>query len=252
MITYNTNDLLTLYDDPEFYDCEFSGRTHEISFYQKLCVGRTAVHEVACGTGRITQALAESGIAISGSDISKDMISRAQQKSLAEGLDIHYETTPAEAVTGEYDFIFMATNAFQHFLQFEQALGFLQAAHAATSSEGMLVIDAQVPDLNRLSRTSSQPRAYKTFEFNGWRVDATQTSQYDAITQRYEFSMRYEQNGVTVKKKRVVMRMYFPQELQALFASSGWGITAAYGDYGCSSLAGAADKQIYLLNKIEQ
>ncbi|VAW71226.1 hypothetical protein MNBD_GAMMA10-331 [hydrothermal vent metagenome] len=45
------------------------------------------------------------------------------------------------------------------------------------------------------------------------------------------------------------MRMYYPQEMQALFEFSGFKIEKAYGDYHCGELNRESVKQIYVLKK---
>ncbi len=45
------------------------------------------------------------------------------------------------------------------------------------------------------------------------------------------------------------MRMYYPQEIQALFEFAGFEIEKAYGDYYFSEPGAESVKQIYVLKK---
>ncbi len=246
---YSKLDLINLYRDADFYDAEFMGRNIEFEFYKELCDGADNVLEVACGTGRITIPLAKSGIDIAGTDISEDMIVNARKNALAAGVDINLSVEDARFTSGRYDLIFIATNAFQHLLSFDDALKFLSACCHSLSPNGRIVIDLQVPNVEKLSRKYSEIRPYKTFTYLGNSVVAHLRGCYDNLTQLYRFDIEYSQNHEVIKKKKVAMRMYYPQELSLLFSTVGLSVIQEYGGYDKSKLTNSSSKQIYVLQK---
>jgi 2-polyprenyl-3-methyl-5-hydroxy-6-metoxy-1,4-benzoquinol methylase len=64
-----------------FIDCvrELAGQT-----------GAREVHEVGCGEGELSLALARDGFAIRGSDISAEVVDEARERARAAGLDVAY------------------------------------------------------------------------------------------------------------------------------------------------------------------
>jgi len=246
---YSKQDLLNLYYDADFYDAEFMDRNIEEEFYKNLCSGRGNVLEVACGTGRITIALAKSGIKIAGTDISENMIINAKKNASASGVDISFLVEDARLTKGHYDLIFIATNAFQHLLSYEDALTFLKACQCSLSPKGILIIDTQVPNVEKLSRKYSEVRPYKKFTYLGDEIVANLRGYYDNLTQLYHFDIEYTHNQEVVKEKRVAMRMYYPQELKLLFSVTDFSILQEYGSYDRSKLIESSNKQIYVLQK---
>ncbi len=248
---YSKLDLLNLYNDADFYDAEFMDRNIEFEFYKDLCDGAENVLEVACGTGRITIPLAKSGIDIAGTDISEGMIVSARKNASAAGVDIKFSVEDALFTNGRFDLVFIATNAFQHLLSFEDALAFLYACRNSLSPNGRIVIDLQVPNVGKLSRKYSETRPYKTFNYLGNKVVANLRGNYENLTQLYMFDIEYTQGQEVIKKKKVAMRMYYPQELSLLFKAAGLSIIQEYGEYDKSKLTNYSYKQIYVL-KIQE
>jgi 2-polyprenyl-3-methyl-5-hydroxy-6-metoxy-1,4-benzoquinol methylase len=60
--------------------------------------GATDAHEVGCGEGELSLALARDGFAIRGSDISAEVVAEAQERARTAGLDVAYRAAPIEAL----------------------------------------------------------------------------------------------------------------------------------------------------------
>lgn len=246
---YSNQDLLNLYNDADFYDAEFKDRNFEVEFYKEQCCGCSSILEVACGTGRITIPLARSGANIAGTDISKDMIMKAKKNAMEEVVDISFHVQDARFTDGDFDLIFIATNAFQHLLSYQHALEFLNACRSALSPGGKIIIDVQVPNIKKLSRKYSEVRPYKIFSYLGSEIVASLQGSYDNVTQLYQFDIEYTQNQKVVKKKQVAMRMYYPQEFSLLFDIAKLSVLQSYGCYDKSKLKDSSSKQIYVLEQ---
>ena len=80
--------MTSIYEDAQLYDAlseqHFGGADFE--FWRQLCAeAKGPVLELACGTGRLTILLAESGAEIEGLDASAPMMALAREKSEAQG-----------------------------------------------------------------------------------------------------------------------------------------------------------------------
>jgi 2-polyprenyl-3-methyl-5-hydroxy-6-metoxy-1,4-benzoquinol methylase len=60
--------------------------------------GAREIHEVGCGEGELSLALARDGFAVRGSDISAEVIEEARERARAAGLDVTYRAAPIEAL----------------------------------------------------------------------------------------------------------------------------------------------------------
>jgi 2-polyprenyl-3-methyl-5-hydroxy-6-metoxy-1,4-benzoquinol methylase len=65
--------------------------------------GARDVHEVGCGEGELSLALARDGFAIRGSDVSSAVIEEARDRARAVGLDVAYRAAPIEALEAPAD-----------------------------------------------------------------------------------------------------------------------------------------------------
>jgi 2-polyprenyl-3-methyl-5-hydroxy-6-metoxy-1,4-benzoquinol methylase len=60
--------------------------------------GARNAHELGCGEGELSLALARDGLDIRGSDVSAEVIEEARRRASAAGLDVAYRAVPIEAL----------------------------------------------------------------------------------------------------------------------------------------------------------
>lgn len=241
-------DCLDLYEDAEFYDLEFSGRSHEVPFFLKHALAAGGpVLEVACGTGRITMPIARAGVDITGLDVSAPMIKQARKKSAAEGLEIPWFVQDCRAIeTGrKFSLIFSATNAMQHLQDLDSICAFLQSARAALAPGGTLILDVFNPDPAKLSRTAVTRYVHKRLpQPDGGEIRVEAASEYRSDTQILHFDLFYLRGEQLLRTKQVNMRCFFPAELLALCRMNGLNVTQRIGDYDGTPFANGSSKQI--------
>jgi ubiquinone/menaquinone biosynthesis C-methylase UbiE len=104
-------DNLEEYTDPDLYDAENDLFKDDFNVFVGLKDHGSAL-DLACGTGRLTVALAKSGLPCIGLDVSESMLERAQKKS--DGRDIAYKQGDMRDfhLNQKFDLITMAGNAF--------------------------------------------------------------------------------------------------------------------------------------------
>ena len=104
--------------------------------------GAKTVLECACGTGSLTVRLARLGYAITGSDLSGDMLMIARQKALDAGLrqlPFVCQDMRKIALHKPVDAIFCACDGVNYLL--DGAEDFFRAAYKALKSGGLLLFD---------------------------------------------------------------------------------------------------------------
>ena len=102
------------YQHPVLYDCEYGNFTQDFDIFSSY-INSGRVLDLACGTGRLTIELAKRGLQCVGIDKSASMLSMAQAKSKALGLNIFYlqEDIRKFQLEQKFDLITMAGNSFQ-------------------------------------------------------------------------------------------------------------------------------------------
>jgi SAM-dependent methyltransferase len=250
-------DCLPLYEDATFYDLEFEERNFDIDFYRiQALKTQGPVLELACGTGRITFALAKAGVDIHGLDVAPAMIERAKMK--AKSMVSAIELTCADARSFDlgrrFDLIFAAANSLQHLHSAESVLQLLKCAKEHLAPGGRLILDVFNPDLTKLMRPSSDRYLHKKFnDEKGRSVQVEAASQYDAATQILTFDLYYSRppEGAFLTK-HVTMRCFFPQELDLLARTAGFSIQHKYGGYDSKEFRSNSAKQILILTRSEE
>src|SRR5690349_2910574 len=92
----------------------------DVAFYQHLAQQTAGpVLELACGTGRIALPLAESGLDVTGVDISDGMLSIIRRKAQAHRLTLHAQDMSALNIDRRFGCIIIAFRSFQHLLTIE-------------------------------------------------------------------------------------------------------------------------------------
>ncbi|WP_042445052.1 class I SAM-dependent methyltransferase [Streptacidiphilus jiangxiensis] len=241
---------LAVYDDADFYDQEFAGRTHDIPYFLDEAVRADGpVLEVACGTGRITLPIARAGVEVTGLDVMPSMLARARRRAEDERLTVQWLEQDCRAIRTDQRFalVFSATNAMQHLHDVDSVLAFLTSARDVLRPGGTLILDVFNPNPAKLSRLPDEPYHHKSVvDRDGRRLDVRAATGYDAATQVLHFTLDYLRDGSCVRTKKVSMRCFFPQELSALCRLAGLEVVQRYGDYDRSPFTSGSPKQLLL------
>ena len=133
--------------------------------------------EFAIGTGRIALPLAERGVRVAGIDNSEAMLARLREKPGAERIEAVAGDMAATRVDGEFSLVYLVFNTIFNLTTQDGQVACFQNAAAHLRSGGRFVIEARVPELQRL------PLGQTVLP---WRADPGGMSYYvyDVVTQR--------------------------------------------------------------------
>ena len=92
--------------------------------------------------------------------------------------------------------------------------------------------------------TTAAPFADVRHPDTGEPVSVTETSAYDTATQINHIQWHWRFAGGRETVSDLPMRVYFPQELDALLCCAGFTVEEKYGDYDLSPFTSASQKQI--------
>ena len=242
-------DFEDLYWDGRHYDLETRDYVNDIPFYlRKVKKYGEPVLELACGTGRITIPIAEQGIDITGLDITLSMLSHAKKKAQEKGLNIKWVEADCRnfKLNSKFNLILFPFNSIAHLHDLESIKSCLSRVKMHLKNKGRFIIDIFNPRLDTLIREPS--RRYLVAEYPNpygkGTVVITENNIYDTATQINRIKWYYRIGSQPEIVKELNMRIFYPQEIDALLHYNGFKIEDKFGDYDETSFTSTSPKQV--------
>ena len=239
-----------LYRDGRHYDRQHEGFIEDIPFYVEMARKYGGpVLELACGTGRITLPIAEGGISITGLDISEGMLTEARRKADDRGLKVDFVRADCRdfALGTQFGLVLLAFNSIAHLHSLSSIGDCLRCVRDHLKPGGRFIVDIFNPRLEILLRDAAE--RYPVSEYadpdGRGKVVITENNVYDRASQvnRIKWYYRIGDSGEgTVNQLN--MRIFFPQELDAVLHYNGFEIETKYGDFDKSPFGSGSVKQI--------
>jgi SAM-dependent methyltransferase len=266
----NTNESLPLYRDGRHYDALNSFLVADIPFYveeARSAAGMVTLHppakdagrmghpvlELACGTGRLTIPIAQSGVEIVGLDVSPSMLAHARTKAKAPGVAVEFVEGDCRSfdLGRKFALIFMAFNSMQHLHNHGSLAALFGNVRKHLAEDGRFIFDVFNPRMGFLARSPEErwpEREYEDPDGNGTIV-LEHTMRYDDAAQvnhvTWYFSRRTAKGlERDFRVEQLHMRCFFPQELDLLVRSQGFEIVEKFGDFERKTFASGQPKQV--------
>ena len=246
----------SLYFDGRHYDSRLSKFTKDISFWiQAAKEWGGPILELGCGTGRVVVPLSREGFQVTGVDLSESMLREARRKSREEELQIEWIKADMRDfdLGRKYRLIILPANTICHLLSREDLEACLHQVREHLQEDGRFLIDVFNPSLSVLVRDPSQKYPHSDYPAPGreasrrdeGRIVVTENNAYDSASQINTVKLFYHLPG---RKDEFIeelkMRIYFPQELDALLRYNGLVVEAKWGDYERRPFSRTAKRQL--------
>jgi len=185
--------------------------------------GDGAALEFAIGTGRIALPLAERGVRVAGIDSSDAMLARLREKPGAERIDARVGDMAATRVDGEFSLVFLVFNTIFNLVTQDGQVACFQNAAEHLRPGGRFVIEARVPELQRL------PPGQTVLP---WRADPDGMSYYvyDVVTQRLSGQHYHFVDG-RVQPSPIEMRYAWPAEMDLMARLAGMRLQSRWAGW---------------------
>ena len=238
-----------IYRDGRHYDHLFVGANPDLAFW----AGQAEKHgdpvlELACGTGRVTIALARQGFKMTGLDNSAAMLNEARRKSAAANVAVEWiEGDMRDFNLGKtFSLIILPANALCHLLSLDDFEACLASAKKHLVRGGRFVVDVFVPKMELLVDKPGERFPVSEYEDpdGRGRIVVTESYVYEPDTQIKRITTHHAIRGEEETEGELNMRMYFPQELDALVKYNGFVIDDKYGDYDQAAFDAQSEKQL--------
>lgn len=258
------NDCL-LYSEPELYDLLFPNAEGSDSvqdpvrrervilsekFYLEEAKKGGPVLELACGSGRLTIPIAQSGVEITGADLSPTMLATARAKAATAGAKIEFiQADMCDFVLrARFSLIFIAGNTLQHLLAPGDLVRCFACARRHLLPGGRLVFDVAVPDPKQLALDSGQrhPVMQVKHPLHGL-ITLEETASYDASSGLRDIVWYLSKPDVP--DFRVVgfrLRMIFPSQVEQALEATGLRLHTRYGEYSRVPFEPSSPRQVCL------
>lgn len=243
------NDIDHIYRDGRHYDRLFG--SPDMPFWLELSrqVG-SSILELGCGTGKISIPLAEAGFEVVGLDLSAAMLKEARRKTNNKGLPVRWvQGDMTQFSLGQrFNLIILPSNNLCHLLSLAEVEKCFKCVLDHLANGGQFVITVFVPNLKLLIEDSAREEIMSEYDDpdGRGRVVVTVTSEYESDTQikrnttHQKFPDRPEVIG------HLDMRMFFPQELDALLKYNGFRVLRKYGDSKMNKFGKGSGMQIII------
>ncbi|MBW7882835.1 MAG: class I SAM-dependent methyltransferase [Caldilineaceae bacterium] len=242
---------IRLYADGAEYDLIYNDGAAAFWLAQAQRYGGPVL-ELACGTGTNLLPIARAGFDAAGIDLSPAMLETARQKARAAGLSLAWLEADMRAfdLQRQFRFVFLASNTLCHLLDNADFSACMAAVQRHLAPAGRFMIDVFVPNVRLLARPPEIQSTFAIYDDPAGRgqVEITYTAVYEPDTQINRIRMHYQYPWIDEPVEAdLPMRIYFPQELDALLRCHGFEIEAKYGDRDLSPFSAASPQQIYVL-----
>ena len=183
---------------------------------------------------------------MTGIDVAESMLAVARAKASKVGvkLDLFEADFRDFSLGRRFGLIIFPNNAIAHLLSVEDLRACLSCVRSHLLDRGTFIIDFFNPSLRLLCR---EPNVrYPLTEYvdgSGERVAISETVQYDSATQISHILWHLLRDNVETVRS-LDMRMYFPQELEALLFHNGFAVVEKFGDFQRAPFTSESTKQV--------
>ena len=240
--------------DGRHYDLLNRGVTDDIPFYmQQVKKYGDPVLELACGTGRVTIPLSESGIKITGIDISESMLSHAKKKAKDKEVAIEWIKDDCRnfQLNKKFNLIIFPFNTLAMLHDLKSIESCFSCVRNHLNDNGRFIIDFFNPRLDILTKDPNERDViakYPDPDGQG-KILVAESHFYDAASQisrvKNYFMIGDREEGVVDFN----MRIFYPQELDALIRYNGFTNEAKYGNYDETPFVSESPKQLIVCRK---
>ncbi len=243
-----------------FFDADYAGYLDDLPVIQAFAQ-RTGgpLLELGCGTGRLLIPLAQAGYAVTGVDLSPEMLriagAKAESAGVAERVTLVQGDYADAPLAGTYRLAFIVMNTFLHLRAQADQLRALRHWREHMAPGGTLLIDVFHPDVHQLADLDGRLEWDKTWidPESGATVMKWVTRTVDLAEQTLHVTLIYDEIAADGSLHRTVVpfdiRYLWRFEAELLLEKAGFTLEALYGDWDMGPFESASDRMILVARR---
>jgi SAM-dependent methyltransferase len=246
-----------LYARPRYYDHAFRAHRRDIEHYVELARrARGPILELGAGTGRVTLALLRAGVEVTAVDRSASMLARLHERAQAlpqaqrAGLRSIEADLRSLQLKQRFELVLAPFNLLMHMYTREDVENALACVKKHLRPSGKLAFDVLMPDLGVLRRNPERfYRCRPVFDpSDGHHYAYAERFAYDPLKQLQTITMQFQRLDKPSEEREIVLvlRSFFPAELQALLHYNGFRVLSHQGDFAGDALDADSESQVVL------
>ncbi|MCI0426093.1 MAG: class I SAM-dependent methyltransferase [Actinobacteria bacterium] len=199
-----------------------------IDFLFSLAGSPPRALELAIGTGRLAIPLVERGVAVTGVDVSGEMVGILRAKSGGEDIQVVMGDMAEVDLNATFPLVYLAFNTLFALLDQERQVACFKSTARHLESGGRFVLDCFVPDLTRYDSYNTR-MAVSSIISN--QSHAYEMSIHDPVSQKVvSHQVRRLEDGETVVLP-VTIRYAWPAEMDLMAGLAGLELEERFGWY---------------------
>ncbi|HEX4452747.1 MAG TPA: methyltransferase domain-containing protein, partial [Kofleriaceae bacterium] len=247
------------YADAALYDYEYRRRRADVTFYRELAKKSGdggPILDLGAGSGRVAIALARDGHDVVAVDRSPSMLAKLRERVAALPAAVAGRVRIVEgdlctfSVKGTFPLAIAAFNTVEHLYTRGEVAALLARVASHLGPTGRFAFDVQLPDMAWLLRDPNKRWAKTRFTdpTTGRPMLYSTNHDYDPVGQIALIRIYYEplDGKGPAKIVKLSQRKFFPAELEALVAHSGFRMVERYGDFAWQPLESGAESQVLI------
>ena len=194
--------------------------------------------ELGIGTGRIALPLARRGVKLHGLDASTAMVDKLRQKPGGSQIPVHIGDFASFDLGSTFSVVYVVFNTFFALTSQDEQVGCLQSVSRHLTDEGVLVIEAFVPDMSRFDRGQRISAGNVEDDHVSINLD-----RHDPVDQTVASShVRLSPDGVELFP--VAIRYAWPSELDLMAQLAGLRLRSRWADWQRSPFTASSTNHV--------
>ena len=190
------------------------------------------VLDVACGTGRLTRAIAAAGIETVGIDLGQEMLERAKSLDTAGAVTWIFGDVRTMHLNRRFRLILMTSHAFQHMITAADLEAFLARVREHLEPDGVFAFETRDYTAKSFGG-SEEPTLWRSYQdANGRWIDVLIGARFDSATGIEQLEEIRIVRATGERERLTFALRYIPvADLNELLRANGFRVMHQYGDW---------------------
>ena len=203
---------------------------------EKYNVTPRIICDLGCGTGTMATMFAKRGIEVIGIDNSEEMLMRARENAVEDGLNILYllQEMPEFELYGTVDLIYSSCDSMNYLLDEEEVLSTLKWVNNYLEPKGLFIFDINTPYKYKeilADRSFSDQTEHAAYIWDNYYDEEEQINEYTV-----SFFIENEEGTYDRTVEEHYEKVYSIEKMKSLIEAAGLELIGVYDEYSFNAI----------------